>query len=244
MGQIGSLALWCHGTTRHVIRLQGQTGRLASPALDDDDIVAVVARHICGQSVVLAATFVVVVRQRAPACDTRWPKPCFGHGWAADPIGVSCRYQAKQGGWPFFSTTVRYDCQNSCGQSRLVATRRWPSDGPSLARRMGHWFDIFHKASSLGTLLSYQYSYSRLRLSKLGAIDIAGCQRLSQVSASCAHLETKRTVFHCFEEIMSSPFPVETKIAVFHRFVVASWKKHLAARSWVCVCGRRTRESS
>ena len=168
------LAVWPSGAaapTRHVVRLQGQTGRLASPALDDDDIVAVVARHICGQSVVLAATFVVVVHQRAPACDTRWPKPCFGHGWAADPIGVSCRYQAKQGGWPFFSTTVRYDCQNSCGQSRLVATRRWPSDGPSLARRMGHWFDIFHKASSLGTLLSYQYSYSRLRLSKLGAID-------------------------------------------------------------------------
>ena len=25
---------------------------------------------------------------------------------------------------------------------------------------------------------------------------------------------------------MSSPFPVETKIAVFHRLVEASWKKH------------------
>jgi hypothetical protein len=43
------------------------------------------------------------------------------------------------------------------------------------------------------------------------------------VSLMCP-LETKRTVFHCFEEIMSSPFPVEIKIAVFHRFVVASWK--------------------
>ena len=49
-------------------------------------------------------------------------------------------------------------------------------------------------------------------------------QKLLEVSASCAHLETKRTVFHRFVESMSSPFPVETKRTVFHCFVVASWK--------------------
>ena len=81
--------------------------------------------------------------------------------------------------------------------------------------------------------------YFQLHPSKLGAIDTASRPELSQVSASCAHLETKRTVFHCLEEIMSSPFPVETKIAVFHQFVEASWKMALFRSSAIQLPARR-----